>query len=76
MGRGRGRPGGNPDFGIKYRGELKGEVALSEQVKASIDPQMKLQLKKLAETKNCTVPDVIRAAIEQYLAESVSEGAA
>jgi predicted DNA-binding protein len=29
--------------------------------------QMKHQLKDLADQKNCTVPDVIRAAIEEYL---------
>lgn len=30
--------------------------------------EMKCQLKNLAQQNSCTVPDVIRAAIEQYLA--------
>lgn len=66
---------GNPDFGKKYRFDYGREEPLSEQVKAAVHPDIKLELKRLAEAKNCTVPDVIREAIEQYLAGSVSEAA-
>lgn len=62
------RLGGNPDFGIKYRFDNGREEPLSEQVKAQVHPDIKRQLKNLAEQKQCTVPDLIRAAIEQYLA--------
>lgn len=62
------RPGGNPDFGTKYRSERRSDRPLSEQVKAQIPPQVKLQLQTLAQEKNCTVPDVIREAIDKYLA--------
>jgi hypothetical protein len=34
---------------------------------------MKHQLKDLANQEKCTVPDVIRAAIEQYLASQIVE---
>jgi hypothetical protein len=62
------RPGGNPDFGTKYRFSYGREEPLSEQVKVLMYPEMKHQLKNLAAQENCTVPDLIREAIEQYLA--------
>ncbi|BAZ22014.1 hypothetical protein NIES4073_28950 [Kalymmatonema gypsitolerans NIES-4073] len=62
------RPGGNPDFGTKYRFGYGREEPLSEQVKVLMHPSMKQQLKNLADQENCTVPDLIREAIEQYLA--------
>ena len=62
------RPGGNPDFGTKYRFDYGREEPLSEQVKVLMHPQMKRQLKNLADQDSCTVPDLIRAAIAQYLA--------
>jgi hypothetical protein len=61
------RPGGNPDFGTKYRFVSNREKLLSEQVKVSLCPEMKHLLKNLADQENCTVPDLIREAIEQYL---------
>lgn len=76
MGKGRGRPGGNPDFGTKYKADYGRDEPLSEQVKAQVHPKTKLLLKDLAGEKNCTVPDLVRAAIEQYLANLQSEGAA
>lgn len=69
MGKGPGRPGGNPDFGTKYRNDFGRDRPLTEQVKAVVYPEVKQQLKDLADKKNCTVPDLVRAAIEQYLAE-------
>lgn len=70
-----GRPGGNPDFGTKYRFDYGREEPLSEQVKAQVHPQIKRQLKALADQRNCTVPDLVRAAIEQYLASTQTESA-
>ncbi|MBD2666231.1 CopG family transcriptional regulator [Richelia sinica FACHB-800] len=61
------RPGGNPDFGTKYRFDYGRDEPLSEQVKVLMHPQMKDQLKHLADLEKCTVPDLIREAIEQYL---------
>lgn len=69
-------PKGNPDFGTKYRFDFGREKPLTEQVKAAIDPQTKLLLKNLADERNCTVPDLIRAAIEQYLSNTRSGSAA
>ena len=76
MGRGSGRPGGNPDFGTKYKYENGGTERLSEQVKAQILPKTKLELKAMADEKNCTVPELVRAAIERYLADARSGSAA
>ena len=58
---------GNPDFGTKYRFDYGREEPLSEQVKVLMHPTMKNQLKNLAELNKCTVPDVIREAIDKYL---------
>ena len=63
-----GRPGGNPDFGKKYRFDYGREKPLSAQVKTLVLPETKQQLIELAQKRNCTVPDVIRAAIDEYLA--------
>ncbi|WP_315787899.1 CopG family transcriptional regulator [Fischerella sp. JS2] len=62
------RPGGNPDFGTKYRFDYGRDEPLSEQVKVLMHPHMKCQLKNLADQKKCTVPDLIREAIDLYLA--------
>ncbi|GAA6617571.1 hypothetical protein [Scytonema sp. NUACC26] len=62
------RRGGNPDFGTKYRFDNGRSEPLSEQVKAQVHPDIKRQLKDLADQENCTIPDLIREAIEQYLA--------
>ena len=63
------RPGGNPDFGNKYRFDYGRDEPLSEQVKVLMHPTMKHQLKNLADQNKCSVPDLIRAAIDQYLAQ-------
>ena len=61
------RPGGNPDFGVKYRFDYGRDKPLSKQVNVLMHPRMKGILKNLAQQKNCSVPDVIREAIEEYL---------
>ncbi len=69
------RPGGNPDFGTKYRFDYGRDEPLSEQVKVLMHPTMKHQLKNLANENKCTVPDVIREAIDRYLASLKTEDA-
>lgn len=69
------RPDGNPDFGTKYRFDYGRDEPLSEQVKAQVHPTVKQQLKNLADQQKCTVPDLIRAAIDQYLANAPTESA-
>lgn len=64
---------GNPEFGTKYRAPKKVEDVLSEQVSARIAAETKLQLKKLAKSNNCSIPDIVRTAIEQYLTSSEIE---
>jgi predicted DNA-binding protein len=60
-------PRGNPDFGTKYRFDYGRDEPLSEQVKVLMHSKMKSQLKNLAAQNKCTVPDVIREAIDKYL---------
>ncbi|MGB5771715.1 MAG: CopG family transcriptional regulator [Crocosphaera sp.] len=65
------RPGGNPEFGTKYRFDYGRDKPLSAQVKAQVLPETKQQLKNLADEQKCTVPDIIRAAIDEYLEKNV-----
>lgn len=67
---------GNPDFGTKYKADYGRNKPLTEQVKAVVYPETKQQLKDLAAKQNCSVPDLVRAAIEQYLANVKAENAA
>jgi hypothetical protein len=67
------RLGGNPDFGTKYKFDFGRERPLTAQVKAVVYPEIKEKLKKLAQERQCTVPDVIRDALEQYLNEENQE---
>jgi Ribbon-helix-helix protein, copG family len=62
------RVGGNPDFGTKYKFNFGRDVPLTEQIKAVVYPETKEALKKLALDRKCTVPDLVREALEQYLA--------
>jgi hypothetical protein len=61
------RLGGNPDFGTKYRFDYGRNEPFSEKVLVLMYTRMKSQLNSLAKERNCSVPDVIRVAIEQYL---------
>jgi hypothetical protein len=61
-------PKGNPDFGTKYRFDYGRDKPLTEQVKAVVRPEIKETLTRLAAQNNCTVPDILRAAIDEYLA--------
>lgn len=67
---------GNSDFGTKYRADYGRDKPLSAQVKAVVYPEIKEQLQSLADEKNCSVPDLVREAIEQYLASIKPEKAA
>lgn len=67
-------PYGNPDFGTKYKFDNGREKPLSEQIKTLVLPETKLQLKEIAKKNNCTVPDLVRAAIDRYLNEVSNEG--
>lgn len=67
------RRGGNPDFGTKYKFDLGRERPLTAQVKAVVYPEIKEKLKILAEERKCTVPDLIRDALEQYLNEETQQ---
>jgi hypothetical protein len=69
------RRGGNPDFGTKYRFDNGREEPLSEQVKVLMHPNTKNQLKILADEKKCSVPDLIRTAIDEYLANRLIDKA-
>ena len=47
------RPGGNPDFGTKYKFDFGRNQPLTEQVKAVVYPEIKQQLKDLAKERKC-----------------------
>lgn len=69
------RPGGNPDFGKKIKFNYGREEALREQVSMRLATQTKLQLQDLAQQHNCSVPDIVREAIAQYLSNIKSKSA-
>lgn len=64
------RKRGNPEFGNKYKANLKAEKPLTAQVKVMMLPETQDLLKELANKKDCTVPDLVRAAIDNYLASA------
>lgn len=69
---------GNPNFGKNYKHKFNfgRDKPLTAQVKAVVYPEIKEKLQKLAEKKQCTVPDLIRAAIDKYLEEENLESIA
>lgn len=64
---------GNPDFGTKYKFNYGRDKPLSKQVSTRIAEETKQELEKIAESKNCSVPDLIRIAIDSYLAADPSK---
>ena len=64
---------GNPEFGKKYKADLKTDEPLSEQVKVLMHSKTKNRLKTLADLKECSVQDLIRSAIDLYLCEDLHE---
>ena len=61
------RPGGNPDFGTKYKFDYGREEPLSASVYVMMYPKVKNRLKELALKKKCSVPDLVRTALDEYL---------
>jgi len=68
-------PKGNPVFGKNnpHRFNFGREEPLPEQVKAQVRLEVKLSLKNLAEEKKCTVPDLVREALDQYLSAAATK---
>ena len=59
-----GRPGGNPDFGTKYRFERSGDEPITSHLQLKVTPSMKEKLDKLGKRK----AEFIRNAIDKALA--------
>ena len=62
---------GNPNFGKNnpHKFDNGREKPLSEQVKVLMYPETKTELQNLADENRCSVPDLVRMAIERYLQE-------
>ncbi len=69
---------GNPNFGKEYKHKFDfgRDRPLTAQVKAVVYPETKEKLQQLARQKQCSVPDLIRAAIDKYLEEENIESLA
>ncbi len=69
---------GNPNFGKEYKHKFDfgRDKPLTAQVKAVVYPETKEKLQKLAKKRQCSVPDLIRAAIDKYLDEETLESIA
>ena len=59
-----GRPGGNPEFGKKFKFDAVGEEPLIKHLQLKISPSMKQRLDKLGDRK----ANFIRDAIDKALA--------
>ncbi|MGF1489053.1 MAG: ribbon-helix-helix protein, CopG family, partial [Prochloraceae cyanobacterium] len=53
----------------KHKFDFGRDKPLTAQVNAVVYPETKAKLQKLAEQKQCSVPDLIRAAIDKYIEE-------
>ena len=60
---------GNPNFGInnKHKFQRKGEEVFDAQLKARVHSNTKSKVVEIAKRKKCSVPDVIREALDRYL---------
>ena len=59
-----GRPGGNPDFGTKYKFARSGDEPITSHLTLKVTPSMKEKLDKLGKRK----AEFIRNAIDKALA--------
>lgn len=59
-----GRPGGNPEFGKKFKFDAEGEEPLIKHLQLKISPSMKERLDKLGDRK----AEFIREALDKALA--------
>lgn len=70
MGTGRGRPGGNPDFGDTSRFDNQARVRtaaapMNQQVKLLVDADTKRWLEDEAKARELSMADVVREAIAE-----------
>ena len=63
----RGRPGGNPDIGKKYKFKRKEEEPLTKKLTTRVNEKTLKELSKVAEAKNMSVADLIRQIFYEYL---------
>lgn len=59
-----GRPGGNPEFGTKYRFPRSGDEPITSHLQLKVTPSMKERLDKLGKRK----AEFIREALDKALA--------
>ncbi len=60
---------GNPEFGKKFKEPTKEETPYDAQIKINIHEATKKKFQQLAQEKNCTVTDIARKALYEYLAQ-------
>lgn len=75
MGTGRGRPGGNPDFGDTSRFANQAAVRtapapMNQQVKLLVDAGTKKWLEEEARSRNLSMADIVREAIAEKRSQS------
>ena len=63
----RGRPGGNPEFGTKYKFDYGRDKPLDARVQVAMYQNVKDKLQDIAKQNCCSIPDVVRTAIDEYL---------
>jgi hypothetical protein len=63
-----GRPGGNPDFGTKYKIHAKGEEPLTEKISV----RLPASIKKFLESLGKDYPEFVREAIAEKMERTVA----
>ncbi len=64
-----GRPGGNPDFGNKYKFPTKEKEAFTAQLNARVHSETRQKISEIAKSKGMSVPDLMRQIVYEYLAQ-------
>lgn len=62
-------PKGNPEFGTKYKFNYGRNKPFASSITTRVPQETELQLKEIADKDNCSIPDLIREAINLYLAK-------
>ncbi|MGK7898859.1 MAG: hypothetical protein AB4372_35895 [Xenococcus sp. (in: cyanobacteria)] len=65
----RGRTGGNPDFGKKYKFKRKENEPLKARIATRVSEETCSRISRIAESKGMAVPDLVRQILSKYIDE-------
>ena len=62
-----GRPGGNPEFGTKYKMPKKEEQVFDAQISARLHKDTRNKISDIAKSRGMSIPDLVREIVYEYL---------